>query len=353
MGTSSTEANTYTPGSGESWSPPDQPINTEMESSPQIEPIPQPVVEEPVSPPEKAVNNSIINLESIASFVHKNELESRETYLDSMRKTTEILRNRGAIVELRRGVPSIIIPDIHGRRLDFAQILGQRIHNQSVLDLLKKGEINIVCLGDGMHSENPDNWNLSNPEALKNEMVRSMGVMKMIMDLKIAYPESFHYLRGNHDEINGSFMKSGVFISQIMHEGIKNAYGEDFLNEYAQFEEAMPLVAHGEHFVASHSAPDRAYSREEIEQRGKAVSKGLRWTDNQKGGSSEQAVRGVLENLGEKDGLYIVGHRIVSEEKGFVKYDFHNKMMQVNNDEHLLYTMIGPDGKEEVRRLRR
>ncbi|MBO7174691.1 MAG: hypothetical protein J6V57_02965, partial [Spirochaetaceae bacterium] len=127
------------------------------------------------------------------------------------------------LVKKHPAVPTMIVPDLHGRGDFFQQILEfepnlfeyfpQRVESKklSVLELLKAGAINLVCVGDGLHSEiHQERWLLALEEyeagnllgeALTEEMTEGLGLMTLVMRCKLAFPRHFHFLKGNHENI--------------------------------------------------------------------------------------------------------------------------------------------------------
>jgi len=315
-------------------------------------PAPATPTEAEAAPPKKEAKLEYrgpldpFNLESILGFASKEELESKESYLESLKKVAEVLKGKGAIVELKKGIPTIIVPDLHGRREFLAKVLNKEIDGKKVFDLLKAGRINIVCLGDGMHTEKAENWTSG---LLQKEMVESLGTMKMVMELKAVFPDSFHYLRGNHDEVMGGFYKYANEFETVR-TWIKENFGEDFLGTFAAFEEALPLVAVAEKFAAAHAAPREAYSKDQINAREKDFSHRFRWTDNTAGESSQAAVEGTLANLGVPGGKLIIGHRPVNE-GDLMRKQFKDKLIQINNPKEMVMAMVGSDGKISPEKL--
>src|SRR4030042_3764703 len=60
----------------------------------------------------------------------------------------------GGIIFLDRDIPSILVPDIHARMdLLLSVLLNRDDYGDNALKSLYKNELQIVCLGDGMHSE--------------------------------------------------------------------------------------------------------------------------------------------------------------------------------------------------------
>lgn len=204
----------------------------------------------------------------IERLLATNELESPEVYIEALRRVTEILRTESGVVDLeRKDVPTIILSDLHGRKNFIGDVLLGDYQGVPVLDLLAQGRINIVCEGDGLHTEKGINWNVvrfadepgweeftrlkkayeakvdelkdkykaqgqdysdarqsaykdpelvpyrdayrpeyarAYAEMMRLEMASGLGAMRIVMEAKTAYPKSFHFIRGNHDVIDDS-----------------------------------------------------------------------------------------------------------------------------------------------------
>ena len=241
----------------------------------------------------------------------------------------------GGLVYLDPHRDTIIIPDLHAR-LDFvaALLAFRQSGGLSVLEELEGGFAQLVFVGDGMHAEGraASRWREAQIEFLRNfrrrrhmdaEMRESLGVMEMVLELKAAFPRAVHYLKGNHDNIgiergNGNYPFMKFAMEGPMVTGyIERFYGADFLESYARFERAMPLVAAGAHFMISHAEPARAYSRYEVlnYRRYGDVVEGLTWTADEQSqpGSVERMIREFLEPRFWNEGLYFGGHRPVRD----------------------------------------
>lgn len=305
------------------------------------------------------------NLNHFKELSKKDSLETQESYEASLDKVIEVLKNQGGIVELKENVPTIVIPDIHARREMLFNILDKNLvskdnkEKKKIFDFLKEGKINIVCLGDGMHSEVAENWTWSDnndPQKqikLEEEMIKSLGAMKMIMDLKSTFPENFHYIRGNHDNILGQegdmpgfakYNSESINIKQW----VENKYGRDFLNKYASMEKNLPLLAKlNKSVVFSHTAPSDILSSAQINDRNPAVlganynnntGGGLTWTDNTRGQTSQEKVEGTLHNIGADGAKWIIGHRPTGNEK--YREQFNGKLIQINDPNKGLFAII-------------
>jgi len=322
-----------------------------------------------------------LDFESLLALSEKQELETCESYEASLNGAIEALKDTKGIIELKnKNVPTIVISDLHARRDFLMEVLSQQDKDgQSVFDLLEKGKINVVCLGDGMHSEIGKNWYIGiNQEfiekdgkkypkntiadmneyekVMKEEMVRSLGTMKTVMELKSAFPDSFHYVRGNHDDINETIYKFLKFFKESEIEGIGGEsglvkkwifehFGLNFLEKWAKFESMLPLVVKGKDFVASHAAPLKkgVLSMEDIEEKTQKANEQLLWTDN----------RGIIgkkhfypefaqtrKNIGAENSIWIIGHRPVD---GKFRRQFDGELIQINHSKDQLVAIFSPD----------
>ena len=60
----------------------------------------------------------------------------------------------GGVVRLYEELPTIIVPDLHARLDFFLGLLEWRRGGEApVLERLASGELQLLCLGDGMHAE--------------------------------------------------------------------------------------------------------------------------------------------------------------------------------------------------------
>jgi len=203
-------------------------------------------------------------------------------------------------------------------------------------DALAAGKLQILCLGDGFHAEAraAERWSRAYEEyiggyrerrAMDEEMRESLSLMEMVMACKIAYPERFHFLKGNHENVLdeegggnhsfGKFAEEGAMVAEYM----ERFYGPELTAGYAAFENALPLFAAGGRFLASHAEPARAFSEEELidAPNRPEVILGLTWTDN--GAADPGAVPGLLDRFlpGDPDARYFTGHRPVPMRKRY------------------------------------
>jgi len=240
----------------------------------------------------------------------------------------------GGIVELP-ALPTVLVPDLHARPSFLASVLGWTPPGclESLATLLEGGKACLVCLGDVFHSEAggaPRRWSKAFREyasgwasraAMDEEMGLSLAAARIVLEAKAAFPATFHYLKGNHDNIadeegggDHSFYKFAAE-GEMVASWFRFCYGEDLLSEYRELELSLPLAAVGPRFVASHGEPAFALSRQDLlEYRSRPdVVEALIWTGN---GDAEDfsVARGLEALLGPErapGARWFAGHRPV------------------------------------------
>lgn len=247
-------------------------------------------------------------------------------------------------------LPAIIIPDIHARP-DFIQnILSCNLPelNLTVLQALKQKKVNVICVGDAVHSElYSSRWELISLEFekgehtgfyMQQEMILNLSVVCALMKLKILYPANFHFLKGNHENIlNSSFGGDYAFFKyadegEMVKTFMTEQYDEKLLNKIARYENLLPLAAYGSNYVVSHAEPAAVYSREQlIDARfDDSIVEGLIWTRNGQV-TKPTALPIMKELLGKKQAkkaLYFAGHRPV---KGLYALRQKDIFVQIHN----------------------
>lgn len=370
----------------------------------------------------------VSSLESLKQFSEKETLESKEEYLKSIKSYLEATKHEQGIVELKnQDIPTIVISDLHTRRDFLYNTLSQKsATGVTVLDLLKQGKINVVCLGDIMHSEQRVVWDMhvlivkhkadnaqvyqDNKEewdqylednrrynkishsiqvkkrakqdaskevleltqlrkrvepveakmvenVMEAETVHSLGLAKMIMDLKVSFSDNFHCVRGNHDAIKGMVMpngergmagKYGAEQTVLQSKAIEKLLGEDVVDQYAEFEDQLPLVIKSKNVVAMHSAPREALSAVDINSRTPKATESITWARREE----EPVVDGLLANLKVPNSRLFVGHTnsagyTTSPEGKYIPKlyhnDFNNKLIRINNDWEQVIAFVPPD----------
>lgn len=236
------------------------------------------------------------------------ETESREW------RPGDLSGKPGGIILLQQDIPTLVVPDIHGRSDYLPDLLKFKVSNTTVYDLLNTSRIQVVCVGDGMHAERraKDRWQLAFAEyknkfedcpAMTEEMTENFQTMAMVMKLKAAFPKHFHFLKGNHENILDEEGNGNHPFAKFVHEGpmttyyVRKFYGETFLNTYDRFEKNLPLLARGKFFVITHAQPRTTYTIDEVlNYREKPdVTEGLTWTRQQK--ADPDAIPAMLDEL--------------------------------------------------------
>ncbi len=269
----------------------------------------------------------------------------------------------------KKNLPLIIVPDIHGRTyflkniLDFVPpegFLFPELSGKTVFEALEKKSVRIVCVGDALHSElrGRNRWILAysefsngifSGENMKEEMLENMNLLCSLMELKIAFPKFFHFLKGNHENIMNVYSAGDFPFRKFAQEGemvrhfIQDYYGDDILMMISYWETSLPLLASFPSCVISHAEPLKPFKRSEVinGRFSEDVVKSLTWTQNdcaEEGGVEKM----LLEFTHKKscDNLfYFAGHRPVSG-KYFLRQN--GKFIQIHNPEEqniaLVYT---------------
>lgn len=243
-------------------------------------------------------------------------------------------------------LPTVLVPDLHARPSYLADVFGWRPPGAAsaagspqprggptLAALLASGGASLVCLGDLFHSEAGsarDRWLRAYREyasfwatrsAMDEEMALALTTARIVLEAKLAFPESFHYIKGNHDNISDEEGRGDHPFYKFAAEGemvaswFRATYGESLLAEYRELELDLPLLAVGKRFVASHAEPAFALSRADIiEYRSRPdVVEALIWTPND--GAEEGSVASSLDALFGSDKaegtLWFAGHRPV------------------------------------------
>ncbi|AEJ61721.1 hypothetical protein Spith_1457 [Spirochaeta thermophila DSM 6578] len=266
----------------------------------------------------------------------------------------------GGLVYLDPELPTVIVPDLHARYDFFHALMHARLLGAGrVGEMLEEGRIQVLCLGDGFHSERRgrERWKEAFDEyatafrvrkAMDEEMKESFALMEMVMRCKLAAPRCFHFLKGNHENIlneegegNHPFRKY-AFEGEMVREYVLRFYGEDFLHTYARFEKALPLLAVGGRFLASHAEPAEVYDEEVVINMRlyPEVIYGLTWTDNE--AADEGSVEGMLAHYlpDVPDAVYFGGHRPVS---GAYMERAGGRYIQVHNPSRWGVAVVMPD----------
>ena len=239
----------------------------------------------------------------------------------------------GGLLYLEPEIPTIVVPDLHARMELVLSVLAYR-HGEGelALDGLAAGRMQILCLGDGFHAEGraAARWQAALEEFkggyrkhshMDAEMRESLGVMQMVMVLKRHFPNHFHFLKGNHENIANEQGEGNYPFLKFANEGLmvriymEHFYGEEILKVYAEFEKSFPLLAVGGNFLASHAEPAWIIPKQEVIEyrRTPQVVYGLTWTDNEEAepGSVQQMLEHYLGAEAAATAFHFGGHRPV------------------------------------------
>jgi len=316
-------------------------------------------------------------LDRLDLLSRRSEVIAKGEFIRLLRKTMEVfslepadMRPKadtgypGGLIHLKRDIPTVIIPDIHGRTAFIPTVLRQTDEEGiSVADRLVTGDIQILCLGDAFHGEAraARRWYEAYREfmagyrihaAMDMEMRENFSVMEMILYLKSSFPEHFHFLKGNHENIRNESERGNYAFGKFVNEGamvrsyVASFVGEDFLSEYGEFEHSLPLLAVGNGFLASHAEPEDFYPEESVinYREHPDVVYGLTWTGNDeaKPGSVAKMISHYLKPSSQ--GRYFGGHRPVD---GLFALRAEGRYIQINNPSRFVIGWIPVSGDIE------
>jgi hypothetical protein len=270
----------------------------------------------------------------------------------------------GGLLQLDRGTPVVIVPDLHGRMDFFLRVLAwQPTEGEMAMHMMGQGRLQLLCLGDIMHGEGhaAARWRAAEAEFkggfrshkyMDEEMRESLGMMGMIMETKRQFPRHFHVLKGNHENIaneegNGNFPFRKLALESLMvFTYMQQFYGEELLATIARFEKELPLLAVGRAFLASHAEPAAFFPRERVidyHQDAEVVT-GLTWTGNDEAESGSVAEM-LAYYLGEEEAAgayYFGGHRPV--EDGY-QLRADGRFVQVHNPARRTIAFLPAEGE--------
>ncbi|OQX29245.1 MAG: hypothetical protein B0D92_04720 [Spirochaeta sp. LUC14_002_19_P3] len=273
----------------------------------------------------------------------------------------------GGLILLRPDKTAIIVPDLHARTGYITALMDMELSGKPVLDALLAGELQIICVGDGFHSEarGYQRWQLAWQEflggyrrhkAIDGEMRENLALMAMVMMLKSAAPDGFHFLKGNHENVTNSNSAGNREFGKFVAEGemvaawFRKFPGVEMLKKWDQFEAALPLLAVGDFYMISHAEPRIPYSREDvIAYRNNAqLISDFTWTGNDE--AEEGSVASMLSMyLGARaeDALYFGGHRPV---EGIYKLRAGGRYVQIHNPQYYIAAIIQAGQKPQPER---
>ncbi|MDD3980606.1 MAG: hypothetical protein PHT55_00190 [Spirochaetales bacterium] len=252
----------------------------------------------------------------------------------------------------------LIVPDLHARAWLLLALLGSRLPQfpeSSVLELILRHSLSLLCLGDIPHSEGAGaakRWSKAATARLKDlgpagvfnpfmeeEMALSLAALRLVMELSILLGEGFHCLKGNHDNLSNSADNGDLPFYKYAQEGSMGAewlelrYGRPGLELLRRYELLLPLAARGRSFCASHAEPAFAVDYNDILEyrQNPGLVRALIWTGNGEAlpRAVEQSLEALLPSNPSQGSLrWIAGHRPVV---GSYALRASGRLVQVHN----------------------
>ncbi len=263
----------------------------------------------------------------------------------------------GGLVRLKPGGYFIIIPDLHAR-MDFfrAVITWPGFSGRPVIDDMADGIAQVICVGDAFHSEarGRKRWKQAEDEWLSGykhhrhmdrEMKENLGLLEMIAAVKTAFPEQFHFLKGNHENIaneqgEGNYpFRKFAFEGEMVKLWVENFLGDEIFNLIYRWEKALPLMAQGPDFLITHCEPGRAVSLDEVinAYENPDVIYNLTWIDNNRAEEGSAAVTLANFGINSSYGRIFGGHRPVA---GNYSFRQDGRYVQVNTPNKWVITTV-------------
>lgn len=260
-------------------------------------------------------------------------------------------------------LPVLVIPDLHARSYFLSHILNFKLPEEtvkgspSVLEALSEKKIRVICVGDLLHSElrGRERWlnaledfqkgNFTS-QPMKDEMQEGLTLLSAVMELKLAFPDVFHVLKGNHENImnergEGNFpFRKFADEGEMVYRFMQEAYGDDVLMVISSFEKALPLLAAFNSCIISHAEPETFFSKERIinGMHDERLIQGLTWTPNDEA-DEDSCIKIINEFTKNPDAIYLGGHRPIS---GTCTFRQGGKYIQIHNPEREFITLITP-----------
>lgn len=284
-----------------------------------------------------------LTLETLKKQAGQTRLKKPAEYLSAASAVKPILLKQGGLVQLPQDVPTLILPDLHAQRDYLVTALSQKIEGKSAFELLKGGKLNVLCLGDAMHSEqrNQLRWLQAEQDYLEGreslsmeaELTESLGLMEMLFELKVGYPNHFYMVRGNHEDMDPerAYTKfTQVGESNLVKTWVTRHWGEKFLKQWSATERSLPLLASGATFMGSHAPPEAEITQEGVQKRTSAAFRALCWSDNTRWGAAEEKT--FLKNCERfqvtPNRPWVAGHRKV--EGALYRSQCEGRIIQIN-----------------------
>ncbi len=266
----------------------------------------------------------------------------------------------GGVIILKKDITTIIVSDLHARADFIKKLLEFKISKVTVLELLFQQKIQIVCVGDAFHSEGraKKRWLLAHEEFkggyqkhrhMDKEIVENLNLIELVFLLKIKFPEHFHFLKGNHENIQNENNEGNYTFGKFANEGymvktyLEQFLTADFINGIYSFEKNLPVLAVGNNFLISHGEPRQFHSIEDVINyySSPKVIYDLTWTND--GDAELSSVDEMLKHYIPDNyltSLYFAGHRPVKE---LYKLRANGKFVQFHNPIKKTIVIIKPE----------
>ncbi len=258
-------------------------------------------------------------------------------------------------------LPTIVVPDLHARP-DFVYnifnyVLPKRKSGLKadirVAAALEEKKIRVICVGDILHAEGRarERWakafaafegGVYDSSFMRDEMREGLAALLAVMQAKFLWPENFHCLKGNHENIKnergeGNFpFRKFAYEGRMVYEFMRLVYGEEILNAVYDFEKALPLAACSDNFFVSHAEPLDFYSKEDLVAAplDEGTVYGLTWTANDEArvGSAAKILSALCQPPAGVEARCVGGHRPVPQKylarQGGLYIQIHNPEKQ-------------------------
>ena len=262
----------------------------------------------------------------------------------------------------------ILVPDLHARPDFMLRLLDSNILEPNVLTALEEKRCTVLCVGDCFHTETTgfcaNRWKKayysweegkSDCPEMREEMHDCLATILPLMILKKTFPENFHFLKGNHENIlnetgNGNYaFRKYSNEGQMVFDFVEEVYSQKLIDVLDSYEKLLPIVALFRTFAVSHAEPCVPCSRKEIidYRKNDSVILNFTWTDN--GEAEKNSVVEQLRCLDEKidveNFLWFGGHRPV---KGKYALRQDGKYIQFHNPTQMNIVHVHADGSFDL-----
>ncbi|MFW6214730.1 MAG: calcineurin [Alkalispirochaetaceae bacterium] len=277
----------------------------------------------------------------------------------------------GGLVYLVRDIPTVVVPDLHGRRGFIISLMEFSLKpwgvDMRLIDALAAAEAQLVFVGDYVHGEARamDRWFEAYEEykggyrrraAGDGEMTESLGVLMMVASLKDSFPGMVHGLKGNHENIANEYREGNYPFRKFVEEGAMVAdYMDRFypgapVSSIYRFEKSLPLMAVGNRFLVSHAEPVRPFEPGEIVNgaTSEEVVAGLTWTAN--GQAEPDSVAQTLRFFfgpDRGDTYQFGGHRPIESRYALRA---QGRYVQLHNPERYIVAVLPGEGEIDFER---